>query len=74
MIYSGIEPTEYEYSIAWDNGIPLIENGYYYFINRHTNAAGRDSDEDLFDVVSFNFSLALYDCDEDMFYYYELDT
>ena len=74
LIMYGPEPDEYDYSLAGEAGIPYIENGYYYFENRHPNAEKEDSSEDLFDLFSFNFSLALYDADKDMLYYYDLDT
>ena len=73
MMY-GPEPDEYEYSLAGEAGIPYVENGYYYFENRHSGAKSRESDEDLFDVISFNFTLAIYDTDNEMFYFYDIDT
>lgn len=64
----------YGYDFAKKYNIPVIENGYYYFINRHSNAISPSNDENLFNEYSFNFSLALYDSDTNMFYYFELDT
>ena len=54
--------------------IPEFDNGYFYFYNRHSDAKNKDTDEDLFDTVSFNFTFVLYDCDEDMAYICEYDT
>lgn len=54
--------------------IPEFDNGYYYFYNRHDDAKNRETDEDLFDTVSFNFTFVLYDCDEDIAYICEYDT
>lgn len=54
--------------------IPEFKNGYFYFLNRHDNAKHKDTDEDLFDTMSFNFTFILYDCEEDMAYICEYDT
>lgn len=62
---------DYLYGHAKENGIPAITNGYYYFIDRQTN---KTSDEELFNAYSYNFTLALYDIDTNLMYYYELDT
>ena len=63
----------YAYHLAEEANIPLISNGYYYFLNRNSNVKEKDSD-DLFSQYSFNFTLALYDIDTNLFYYYEYDT
>lgn len=51
-------------------GIPKVENGGYYFIDRQqdTERAG------LLYRRSYNFSLAIYDSDENILYYCEIDT
>ena len=54
--------------------IPDIENGYYYFLDRHSEATNVNNDEDLNERSSYNFSLGIYDSDTMMLYYYELDT
>ena len=54
--------------------IPVFDNGYFYFYNRHSDAKYKNSDEDLFDTVSFNFTFILYDCDADLAYTCEYDT
>lgn len=57
------------------NTIPKIENGYYKFYDRHPEASeNRNSDEDLLARYSYNFSVAVYDVDNNIFYYFELDT
>ena len=63
----------YSYNLAQKANIPKINNGYYYFLNRKSNAVNEHSD-DIFDKYSFNFTLVLYDKDNNMFYYYEFDT
>lgn len=51
-------------------GIPKVENGCYYFIDRQhdTERTG------LLYRRSYNFSLAIYDLDENILYYCEIDT
>lgn len=52
--------------------IPPVENGRYYFLDRHSDA-GR-GEEDVLERGSFNFTLALYDIDRDILYYAKMDT
>lgn len=55
-----------------ENGNPLVPeilNGYYLFIDRHT-----DKNKDILDRSSLNFTLGLYDADTDTLYYCKLDT
>ena len=51
-----------------------MENGVYKFIDRHPDAIDASDDTDLFDRYSYNFSIAVYDLDTDMLYYFEFDT
>lgn len=75
IMYGGtIDGTNYMYNFAQNNDIPEIKNGYYYFIDRHSDAKNKYSDADLFDKYSYNFTLALFDLETGIFYYYELDT
>ena len=60
--------------IANELGIPKIKNGYYKFIDRHRETIDPTNDSALFDRYSYNFTLALYDLDTNILYYYELDT
>lgn len=53
---------------------PPIENGYYYFEDRSSEATHPGDDSALFDRYSYNFTLAIYDTDSETLYYYELDT
>ena len=64
----------YGFNLAEDAKIPEIENGYYYFYNRHSNVSNKSDDSELFDTMSFNFSIGMYDSDTDMMYYFEFDT
>ena len=53
--------------------IPKINNGYYYFFDRHSLSKDKNNDNDLNNRGSYNFSLAIYDNNK-IIYYYELDT
>ncbi len=54
--------------------IPAIKNGYYYFCDRYSESHDPKNDNDLLNQHSFNFTIALYDTDNNNLYYYELDT
>lgn len=53
---------------------PEIQNGYYCFIDRHTESTDKHDDTNVFERHSFNFTIAIYDTDTDTLYYAELDT
>lgn len=60
-----------------DNGDPLlpeVENGYYFFCDRHSEAADPADDSALHSRYSWNFTIAVYDADTMTLYYFELDT
>lgn len=54
--------------------IPNIENGYYYFEDRHSESTNTFDDSDINNRPSYNFTLAILDKDTNTIYYYELDT
>lgn len=54
--------------------IDTDHNLYYYFYNRHSDAKDYDDQEQLEDAISYNYSIAIFDADRDILYYYELDT
>ena len=54
--------------------LPEIENGYYYFQDRHAKSADAYDDTELLDRASLNFTIALYDVDTDTLYYVKYDT
>ena len=61
----------------WDHPLfPRVENGYYYFRDRHSFATDPSDDSMLLDGSrpSYNFTLAVYDTDANVLYYSELDT
>ncbi len=64
----------YSFSSLCKGKIPTINNGYYYFFDRFKEAIDVYSDKDFLDRFSYNFTIALYDEDTNLFYYYELDT
>ena len=54
---------------------PEIENGYYFFLDRHPDASGESFDAtELLDRYSYNFIVAIYDSDSDILYFCKFDT
>jgi len=51
-----------------------IENGYYFFLDRHSEAEDVFDPSDLYKRASRNYSFAVYDADENILYFYALDT
>lgn len=75
ILYGGFKDGMwYGYNLAKEANIPTIENGYYIFKDRHSDSIDRTDDSELFDRTSFNFSIAIYDSDTDIMYYFEFDT
>lgn len=69
----------YEPSIIKDDDpghplFPQIENGYYCFIDRHSESTNTKDDTDVLNRYSENFTIAIYDTDSDTLYYSKLDT
>lgn len=64
----------YGYDLSEEAHMPVIENGYYYFEDRHSEAKDVSDDSELFSRASYNFSLAVYDSDTNRLYYFEFDT
>lgn len=54
--------------------IPDIVDGYYLFVDRHSESVNKHDDEDINNRSSYNFNLALCDINNNTIYYYELDT
>ena len=75
IMYGGEKDgTKYVYNIAEEVHMPNVENGYYYFYDRHSESKDMSDDSELFDRYSFNFTIAVYDSDRDKMYYIEYDT
>lgn len=49
--------------------VPEIQNGYYYLIDRHT-----ETNTDILERDSFNFTVGIYDADNNIMYFCKLDT
>lgn len=64
----------YGYNFAEKTNIPAVNNGYYCFLDRYSEATDKHSDIELFNRYSYNFSLAIYDADTDILYYIREDT
>lgn len=65
----------YGYELAKKEAhIPEIKNGYYMFEDRHPESKDSKDDTELLDRHSYNFSIAIYDCDTNKMYYFEFDT
>lgn len=54
--------------------VPEVENGCWFFLDRHSQATDNVTDAGVLSRWSFNFSIALYDADSRILYYLELDT
>lgn len=75
MMYGGVKNGRtYGFNKSAEAHMPKIKNGYYKFYDRHSGAKDRESDKELFDRGSYNFSIAVYDTDTDRLYYFRLDT
>ena len=57
-----------------DRYFPWISNGYYFFLDRHSESTDEKDDTELFNRMSFNFTIAIYDIDNNTLHYYKLDT
>lgn len=56
-----------------ENAIPEIQNGYYRFIDRYKGTKDAADDSLLFTRSAYHFTVALYDADARVLYYYALD-
>ena len=75
IMYGGVKDgITYGYNLAHTADIPKVENGYYFFLDKHSGSTDRHSDAELFGRYSFNFSLAIYDSDKKILYYLKEDT
>lgn len=64
-------------SITDEDGKPLfphIKNGYYFFQDRSSQSTDIYDDSHAWDPIPHNFTLAIYDSDTEIFYFYERDT
>ncbi|SFB05729.1 hypothetical protein SAMN05216249_10813 [Acetitomaculum ruminis DSM 5522] len=78
LVFGKASDSSYESPmIADEDGyayIPTVKNGYYYFKDRNSDA------RDIYNIsaackrASFNFDIAVYDCDTNTLYFLSLDT
>lgn len=54
--------------------IPKIENGYYCFVDRYFEKKDNEDESEVLKRPSCNFTVAIYDTDTNMLYYWEEDT
>lgn len=54
--------------------IPNIQNGCYYFLDRHSRSVDSYDDSDVLNRGSLNLTIAIYDMDTDTLYYVEYDS
>ncbi len=54
--------------------LPIIENGYWFFLDRHSKAMNKYDEKAIYDRHSYNYTVAIFDTDTNILYYYELDT
>ena len=64
----------YGYEFAKEAHMPKIENGYYIFEDSQLKGKDKSDDSELLNRSSFNFEIAIYDCDTDRMYYFEFDS
>ena len=54
--------------------IKSIKEGYYYFIDRHPESKDKYDPKDINNRASYNYTVALIDKENNIIYFYELDT
>ena len=75
IMYGGEKDgVHYIYYLAEEAHWPIINNGVYKFVDRHSEAVDESDDTNLFNRYSYNFTIAVYDFDTDKLYYFEFDT
>ena len=75
LLYGGErDGVTYEYVLDEGFQMPSVQNGWYRFIDRHSERTDPADDGVLLDRASMNFSLAVYDSEADRLYVVEYDT
>ena len=54
--------------------MPMVNDGYYLLIDRHSEAKDNDQEEDIFERYSLNYSVFVYDSENNFLYICEQDT
>ena len=70
----GLETPEITYGPYLENDLPEIENGYYFFYDRHAESDDPFDSSEVLERSSLNFTVAIYDAEAEKLYYVELDT
>ena len=79
IVYGTVEDGHYiRPYISFDDDktpcISYVEEGYYFFLDRHSKSKKPYDDSEIFDRSSYNLTVAIYDTQSDVMYYLELDT
>ena len=61
-------------NITDEISVPIIENGYCFFLDRHSKTIDKYNYKEIFDRASSNYSIAIFDIDSNILYIYSLDT
>ena len=72
LMYGGTkEGITFSYNYAELLNMPRIENGYWFYEDRQPESTLSREEEDLIPLLSYNFTIAIYDLDTDTLYYLE---
>lgn len=65
-----------KHAIDEEMNIPEVSNGYWFVLDRHSVAKDKYNEKDIFneDRYSYNFTIAVFDIEQNVLYIYELDT
>lgn len=65
-----------KYAMVDNMNIPKVDKGYWFVFDRHSEAKDKYNEKDIFDENrhSYNFTVAVFDSDNNILYIYELDT
>lgn len=75
LMYGGVyEGWHYWGALSEEAHMPKVERGYYVFYDRHSECENPSDPSGLLNRSSYNFTIAVYDCDTDRVYYFEYDT
>lgn len=61
-------------NITDEISVPIIENGYWFFLDRHSKTTDKYNYNEMFDRASSNYSIAIFDIESNILYIYSLDT
>lgn len=72
-------PEKLQQKVSMDNCnyiecMEIVQNGYWYFWDRHSEATDRHNENDIYDRCSYNYTVSVYDVDNKVLHYYTLDT